>query len=546
MTGLIETAGRPLGLSIPVILREPSEFDLPSTAEVLASGGDARIALDPRTAANKYGCLSQPDPAIAAFGSSTASTISEPAYAAADWLRHRLAALADTEPRQVTYAREMRRIRTELSHLCGVSGFPGLDIVFAASGTDLHLLIAQLTGGTNPGRSLAVMVEASETGTGVPAALAGCHFSNRAPLGDTIAEGAPVRDGTIEVAAVPCRAADGTPRSAAALDGEVASLVTAAAMSGRKVLLTLVDVSKTGAIVPSIGCALGLQRRFPQMVDVLVDACQFRLAPATLHAYLEQGFMVALTGSKFLSGPAFSGAVMVPGPVARRLRGQPLPPALRAYSARADWPQGWAAPRGLPDIANYGLLLRWEAALYELRAFHAVPDHEVTEILMEFAQAVQSRLATNPIFDPLPVPMLDRRSLTGKTSWDQIPTIFPFLLRRPTLGGGFDPLSRAETEHVFKLLDSDASGYLGLPAAGARSRVAALRCQVGQPVACGERDGVQVSALRLCVSARLVVEAAHAGSEIVISRAMAALDKVALLARESACSVNPIRVARQG
>ena len=61
----------------------------------------------------------------------------------------------------------------------------------------------------------------------------------------------------------------------------------------------------------------------------------------------------------------------------------------------------------------------------------------------------------------------------------------------------------------------------------------ALRCQLGQPVACGSRDGVPVSALRLCLSARLIVEAlADDGARApqVIARALATLDKATALA----------------
>ena len=58
------------------------------------------------------------------------------------------------------------------------------------------------------------------------------------------------------------------------------------------------------------------------------------------------------------------------------------------------------------------------------------------------------------------------------------------------------------------------------------------RYQLGQPVSCGKRDGVPVSALRICASARLIVEATTGGGEKaarVIGKALAALDKAALL-----------------
>ncbi len=219
------------------------------------------------------------------------------------------------------------------------------------------------------------------------------------------------------------------PRSAQLVEAEVESKIADAAKSGRRALLTLIDVSKTGMIAPSPKSALAIRRRFPEAVDVLVDACQFRLSRASLRAYLEQGFMVALTGSKFLTGPTFSGALLVPRTLARRLKRQSLPPALGAYSARAEWPAGWTAARQLPNAVNYGLLLRWEAALDELRAFRSIPDHEVAAILSEFAEAAQTRLAMDPAFEALPVPTLDRQPLVDAGNWDEIPTIFPFLLR---------------------------------------------------------------------------------------------------------------------
>jgi hypothetical protein len=308
-------------------------------------------------------------------------------------------------------------------------------------------------------------------------------------------------------------------------------MVTAAA--GRRVLLTLVDVSKSGLIAPSPGCVAALQERLPESVEVLVDACQFRIAPATLRAYLQRGFMVALTGSKFLTGPSFSGVLLVPESVATRLRGRQLPPALRAYCSRAEWPGGWEAAGLLDDVANFGLLLRWEAALQELRAFHALPQAQVARFLQDFAQAIQQRLGSDPLFEPLPVPQIDRRPLIEAASWDHIQSIFPFLLYHPATPAGRAPLTRAETVWVYRLLQAE----MDIP--GAVVDVARLRFQLGQPVACGSRDGVPVSALRLCASARLVVEAlAEDGrnASAVIEKALAALDKAALLLRSGTMS----------
>lgn len=504
----------------------------PPTEQLLVEGGDARIALN-RENLNRYGCSPLPDPEVVALGSSTASGISVAGFAAADRLRTRLVQAAQTASDAVIYAHELKRIRQEFIRLCGVSDLHGLDVVFAASGTDLHLIAAQL-GGAAETPMLAIMVDPAETGSGVPAALAGRHFSSRAALGDAVIEDEPIlgngaanNDG-IDVATVAIRLADGTPRPIADIDAEFAAAVIQAAQMGQRVLLVLTDVSKTGIIAPSPACALALRQKLPHAVDVLVDACQFRIAPSTLHAYLELGFMVALTGSKFVTGPPFSGALLIPAPAASRLRGQPLPRALSAYSTRADWPESWDAS-ALPDnVANFGLLLRWEAALEELRAFRSVPEAAVANFLQEFARAILKRLAADPLFEPLPVPALDRSSLGGATGWDHIQTIFPFLLFHPATHAGRVPLKREETTQAYRLLQIDLSDRFEDDA------VAALRCQLGQPVACGNRGGVPVSALRLCAGARLVVEATAQGGRnapAVIEKALAALDKTALLVR---------------
>ena len=138
---------------------------------------------------------------------------------------------------------------------------------------------------------------------------------------------------------------------------------------------------------------------------------------------------------------------------------------------------------------------------------------------MTFAQAVERRLASDPAFEALPVPRLDRRPLVEADGWDHLQTIFPFVLYHP--GGETSKraaLTIGETYRVYRLLQEGRPEYGG------------VRCQLGQPVACGERGGIPVTALRLCVSARLVVEAmaqGGQGAKRVIAKALLALDKVA-------------------
>lgn len=507
---------------------------LPATEQLLVAGGDVRIALSSGAGVNKYGCTPFPDGQLAAFGSATASVVSEAGFGAADRLRrHLLGALENASCGDV-YAAELERIRGELLSLCGLGHAAEVDVVFAASGTDIHLLASQLVAEAGEERVLAVMVEEGETGSGVPAATVGRHFSSRSALGGRVREGELIsaRD-TLEGAAVALREADGSLRSPAVVDGEFAALVSEAAEGGRPVLLIPADLSKTGCLAPSPELASALQRRYPERVAVLVDACQFRLSPATLRAYLQKGFMVAVTGSKFLTGPSFSGALLIPAALARRWRESARLAPLRSYSARGDWPPGWKAAGVLAETANFGLLLRWEAALAELRAFRQIPESAVGHVLEEIGRAVLERLKTDPTFEELPTPRLDRRPLVAERSWDHRQTIFPFLLHRPDGTGGRNLLSRTETAEIYDLLPLALTDFPASESGGARGDLGLFRCQLGQPVACGNRGGVPVSALRLCLSSRLVVEAVKGGGGVaaVTEKALRALDKAAALAR---------------
>ena len=495
---------------------------------MLAQGGDARIAVNLDSGHNKYGCQPFPDEKLIGLGSSTASVISAAGFTAADDLRRRLVHASANNSRAVIYACELDRVRSELKHLCGVADLPGVETVFAASGTDLHLIAAQLCGQHDCRPLLTIMIDAAETGSGVRAALAGRHFSSHTALGDPVDEGGSIGNAhAVEVVSVSLRCADGLPRAVSDIDAEVEAMTTDAVTSGWRVLLIMVDVSKTGIIAPSPASVIALRQRFPAAVDVFVDACQFRIAPTTLRAYLCNGFMVAVTGSKFITGPTFAGALLLPSPLTSRARLISLPKALSAYSARAEWPRQWAAARTLREFANFGLLLRWEAALRELRAFRRIPEYDIAQFLQEFASAVQQRLRENPFLEPLPVPKLDRWPLVDAVSWDVIPTIFPFLLHRTTSLGGRIALSGEETVRIYQsLAQGEDENRLG-PMAGPRYKL-------GQPVSCGQRDGVPVSALRVCSSARLVVDAfSESGSAaMVISKAVAALDQAARLAQQ--------------
>jgi hypothetical protein len=448
------------------------KFQLPSTRQLLVAGGDDRIAINTLSGLNKYGCPPFPDPQLLAFGSSTASVISTESYATANRLREKWQAALANESPDTVYAMEMQALRLEWLELCELSDMPGLELIFSPSGTDTHATVAQYTASKDLNPALIIMVAANETGSGVASAL---------------------NQGNNNVVQISIRQDDGAPRPLTDIDAEVEILVSNAVASGRRILLILVDQSKTGLIAPSPAGAMALHRRYPDKLEILVDACQFRLGLATLRAYLEQGFMVALTGSKFLTAPSFSALLLLPATVAKHLK--------------------------KPPLANFGLLLRCALALEELRSFRSVPKAKVINILLAFAEAIDQRLRSDLHFEALPVPQLDRSSLIATNDWDHLQTIFPFLLYEPQ-STGRRLLTSEQTLMVYQQLQSPLY-------TSEKNTAASIRCQLGQPVAYGTRNSV----LRLCLSSRLLVEAVTCGDQglMLIKNALQALDKTALL-----------------
>jgi len=495
-----------------------------TTEQILLSGGDARLNANPNTGLNKYGCSSHPDPALAAFGSSTGSTISERGFAAAQALHRRLLDADSTLSEAELYQRELERIRQELNHQNGLDANTGSASIFAASGTDLHLICAQLLASDDISHAPLhiIMMDGSETGSGVAPAVRGQHFSVNAALGGKVNAFESLSGANpVVVSCIGLRHADGTKRPLTEIDTETDQLIQAALANRQRVLLIMIDVSKTGLIAPSPHYVATLRERHADQVDVLVDACQFRLSGTTLNAYLQSGCMVALTGSKFLTGPVFSGVLQIPAPLIARLSQKKLPASMADYSARAEWPAHWQATRHLSQRVNWGLLLRLEAALAELTAFRAIPALRVTSFLQQFAHAIEQAIQTSSHFVLMAEHHLDRSPICSGASWDQIPTIFPFLLMHQN----GKPLSREQTQHIYQRLQVP----IPLTSAGNLApAIAALRCQLGQPVLCGRHDGIDVSAVRLCASSRLIIEACGQGehaANTVIQRALHVLNK---------------------
>lgn len=522
-------------------------WSLLAPAEALMeTGGDVRLLRDPQTDLNGYGCSHRPRPWAVTFASSTASSVSERGYAAADRARLRLTAQL-LRGDETVIEREAQAVRAAIARALEVPA--GGAVVLAASGTDSELLALALSQlGAGDRAITTILLAPEETGTGVPMAAVGRHFAVDTANGHDVARAAPIagfRDDTTLVS-IPLRDDAGKARPADAVDRDIVAAVGNAVAAGRLAVLHVLDLSKTGLLAPSVGLLTALRQRFGAGFDIVVDACQLRIGAARVRDYLALDAVVQVTGSKFLTGPPFAGAALLPPRIAARLEQGRLPRGLEAYFRKADWPRGVAAASLLPEGANYGLLLRWHAALAEFRAFAAVDEARKAVVVARFATTVEGAIARHGMFRLLDLPVLQREG----GGWDGQRTVFAFAVTMPDRADGWlDPKAMRQMYHW---LNADCSAVF---TDKSEQRLAARICHIGQPVALPDDAGAQIGWLRVSAGARLFSgEPAHRGLaferrlDLEMDDLATVFDKIALLHKNwtRVAAANPLPQYRTG
>jgi len=448
--------------------------------EFLVSGGDGRLALS-SDSRNAYGCTPFPQGGLIDFASSTASSISAQAYARARLAREELltASLRDGPNRAcedaVACARQALLVQLELSET-------GAEVVFSASGTDAQLQTLFLVRQLFPGSLATVIAGADQTGSGTAHTARGHHFSQATASGVAVEKGGVITGlegiGAFEIG---FRDEDGDFRNPTRMDEAVLSAVEQALATHDHVLLQAMEASKFGWKAPSDALLDEVAARWPARVTIVADACQLRITRARLKQLLANGMLVLMTGSKFFTGPAFSGALLVPRELAMRLADGRAPAGqLAGYATRFDWPQNWTGLRDrFSHRFNFGQWLRWEAALEEMRLYYAVPANFRDRVARLFGEAMRGAI-------------LDARNLGMVESGfsPEQPTIFPL---RPSHNG--EALCADACAQIYRAMRRDLSAL-----DPQNPDLLATPCQIGQPVALAHGK----AALRLSLSARIV------------------------------------------
>jgi hypothetical protein len=376
---------RPDVAKLETIMRRP---DRDAVIAALLSGGDSRTVVDGVSGTNKYLCPPYPADELTCFASCTASPIGQRGFERATNLFADIAGGRSAQRRAERLAQHEKFIADDLLEHFSVAG--RAEIILCPSGTDAMLTAAMLLAGERPEQKItAILPCAAETGTGVPHAVACRRF-------DGPETGAAVADVSVQTVEIPLRTERGEPRSEEAINEAFAAAASSAA--GRAVVYMTYG-TKTGLIAPV---------RPPAGAEIIVDACQARISPETVAAYIGRGWPVVITGSKFFGGPAFSGAVLFP-----RGRG-------KLASSAAARPAG---KNGAGDSgATLGTVMRWAASVAVIEAFQ-LRAAEMGALLRDHAATVQLGLAS--LAGVVPVGgMLPRGS-----AWSDLPSIFTFAVR---------------------------------------------------------------------------------------------------------------------
>lgn len=462
------------------------------TEVLLTTGGDHRQRVDWSLGRNSYWLSPRPVPWTAQFGSCTASSPSPRAFDAADALRHRLIAAALDDRLTEALEHEADVIRVTIRAALGVAD-TGVEVVLCPSGTDAELVVLSMTG--ELGRLLSIVVAPLEIGSGSVPAAGGHHFSTATPLGGATEPGARLDgfdEADIDVRTVDVREDDGRLRDPETVEQEIGTILGA---SDGPVLLHVVEGSKTGIRLPRQAALESWEAALGDRLIVVVDAAQMRIDQHTVAAHVGAGRLVFVTGSKFFGGPPFSGALLIPPRHAgRAARVDGWQAGLAAYLSRHDVPAGLPGLRAAAAPGpNPGLLVRWAAAIAEMRSFHNASPEIRDEILRALAYGIRSILdeyeAIEIVDSPYTViPSPDLRGL------DELPTIFTFIVR----AADGRPLDMAAARRVHRLLAEDVADRLGVE--GDERRLAQQRFHLGQPVPVGAGED-PAGALRVAVGA---------------------------------------------
>lgn len=476
-------------------LAKPTEY-------LLMDGGDFRLNIDEINLLNKYGCRPFPRPDAFTFASSTATSVSNFAFDKTDKVRSILIRNSLKNGFKKATIDFSELLKTNLKKILKLSD--ECDIIFSPSGTDSALQIAAITQIISDKDITHVLIASDETGSGVPAALKGCHFESNTALNHPVIKDDKIegfRD--IDLIKITFRDENGALKSASQLDEEVFNAISKTNELGRYVVLHTMDQSKLGYQSPSEELLNKLDSLKGLSIQVIVDAAQLRLDPSDIQKYLSKGYIVSTTGSKYFTGPPYSGALIIPKSVSKLIHSinTNLPKGLIAYYHHSDWPISWSCSNALSEGYNYGSYMRWNAAIVEMDRYFKTPILYRNMGIEMFCNFVEDSIKEASFLQPIYGDEAKSKSYKSKEfGLRNIRTIFPFFILENN-----EALSVENVKKLYTLLNSDLSEQFQ-DASLEIIRLAAQKCHIGQAVNVKYGNNIDSAILRISLGARVISE----------------------------------------
>ena len=476
-------------------LAKPTEY-------LLMAGGDLRLNIDEIHLLNKYGCRPFPRPEAFTFASSTASSVSNFAFDKTDKVRSILIRNSLKNGFKSTTIEFSELLKNSLRKIFKLN--EECEIIFSPSGTDSSLQIAAITQTICQKEITHILVASDETGSGVAAALRGCHFENTTALNFPIKKGERIegfRD--VNLIEIPFRDENGALKSTIQLDEEVFAAVLKTKEEGRQVVLHTMDQSKLGYQSPSDDLIKKLNKIDNLSMQIIVDGSQLRLDPKDIQNYLNKGYIVTVTGSKFFTGPPYAGALILPKNVTKLIHSStnPLPKGLTQYYNNSDWPASWFCSTKLSDGYNYGSYMRWNAAIVEMDRYYKTPILYRNMGIEMFCNFVEESIHEATFLEPIYGDETKMKSYNSKEfGIRNIRTIFPFFILHNN-----EPLSLDKVKKLYTLLNSDLSEQFE-DASLEIIRLAAQKCHIGQAVNVKYTNDIESAILRISLGSRVISE----------------------------------------
>ena len=332
--------------------------------EYLADNGDDRLLIEEDRGTNKYGCRVTPYKHLS-YSSSTASSINICTFS---YVKKYFINNKHELDNNQWVKKEYQKIRDSLRVYIGLED--NVDIALGGSGTDLELLPLVLIGSNK--KIINIVIAPEEVGGGIKHIAQAKHFSEQLVNGSKVNIGDTIRgfeSYKIQYTPFSIRTNSGKFIENKVIENNILKTIKKHYDSS-KIILHVVYKSKTGIVSPSESFVNYIYKHYPNIL-LVIDACQYRMSQETIKNFIDLNAIVLLTGSKFFGAPPFCAAMLVPFKLRNRfVIDREIPKGLTDYFSRSELPYRWQSfNKVLPEIANIGLLLRWNAAIYEMKNF---------------------------------------------------------------------------------------------------------------------------------------------------------------------------------